>query len=174
MPDTDDGPIGFLRGQTQALQRVYIDPPSGRVLDVSAGSDLVNWLHAFHESLQLRDYGGRSIVGAIGIAMLLSSVTGIYLWRPIRGLSRAAFGFRAGFARSRNLHYTFGFYGSIMLAMLSFTGTYLAYPDAGRASVAAFGSVAPSPRSAQASASSGVHRHRCGDHRRAPLYPTLR
>lgn len=156
MPDGAAGPIVvFARADAGAFQRVYVDPPSGRVLDVSAGTDLVNWLHGLHESLHLRDYGGRSIVGAIGIAMLVSALTGIYHWWPLRGLDGTAFGFRAGLAMSRNLHYTFGFYGSILLAMLSFTGIYLAYPDAGRASVAAFGSVSPSPRGVQASESSG-------------------
>ena len=137
------------------MQRVFIDPPTGRVLDVATGFDLVGWTHQFHESLQLRDYSGREIVGAIGVAMLISSLSGIYLWWPARRLDRSVFGFRHGFTTSRNLHYTLGFYGSIMLAMLSFTGIYLAYPEAGRTSVAAFAALSPSLRNVQAPESSG-------------------
>jgi len=155
-PDGGEGPvIVFARAGQGPFQRVYLDPPSGRVLDVGSGFDLIAWLHTFHESLQLRDYSGREIVGAVGIAMLISSLSGIYLWWPARGLGVAAFGFRRGFTTSRNLHYTFGFYGSILLAMLSFTGIFLAYQDAGRAVVAAFGAVSASPRGVQSPESPG-------------------
>ena len=53
------------------------------------------------------------------------------------------------------MHYTFGFYGSLVLAMLSFTGIFLAFPEPGRAAVAAFGPISPSPRSIQAPESLG-------------------
>lgn len=152
----DGGPVVvFARDAAGGFQRVYLDPPTGRVLDVGAATDFIGWMHQFHESLQLREYSGRSIVGAIGIAMLISSSSGFYLWWPLRGLDHTAFGFRRGFTTSRNLHYTLGFYGSAVLAMLSFTGIFLAYPDAGRASVAAFGALSPSPRGVEAHESAG-------------------
>ncbi len=139
-----------------------------RVLDVSAGSDLVNWLHAFHESLQLRDYGGRSIVGAIGIAMLISALTGLYLWWPLRGLDRAAFGFRAGFAASRNLHYTFGFYGSIMLGDAVVHRHLSRLPRRRpRERRGVRERVALAARRAGIRVERDAHRHRCRDRRRA-------
>ena len=158
LPEGEDVPVVvFARARAEGggFHRVYLDPPTGRVLEVSAAGGFIGWAHNFHESLTLREYMGREVVGAVGIAMLISSLSGIYLWWPPNGLGRRAFGFRPGFAPSRNLHYTFGFYGSLVLAMLSFTGVFLAYPEPGRAVVSAFGPVSPSPRNVLAPESSG-------------------
>ena len=158
LPDQDEGPIAVLARSgdgTALLQRVFLDPPTGRVLDASSGRDLLAWLHSFHESLTLREYNGREIVGAVGIAMLISSLSGIYLWWPVGGLRRSALGFRRGFALYRNLHYTIGIWGALVLATLSFTGIFLAYPDAGRAAVGAIVSVSPSQRTVRSTSSGG-------------------
>ena len=73
-----------------------------------------------------------------------------------RGASRRKdFGFRRGPVVSRNLHYTLGLYASLVLAMLSFTGIFLAFPEAGRAAVGALAPVSPSPRGMQAPESQG-------------------
>jgi uncharacterized iron-regulated membrane protein len=138
------------RGENGGVMRVYLDPPTGRVLDVSPGGGFVGWAHQFHEHLTLREYGGREIVGAVGIAMLISSLSGLYLWWPTCSRLREALLFRRGIALTRNLHYFFGFYFALVLAMLSFTGIFLAYPDAGRNVVAAFGPVSPSMRNVNA------------------------
>lgn len=150
LPDQEAGPVMvFARVDAGPFQRAYLDPATGRVLDTATGRDGLGWLHSFHESLTLREFKGREVVGAVGIAMLISSLSGIYLWWPAGGLRVRAFGFRRGFALHRNLHYTFGIWGAVVLALLSFTGIFLAYQDAGRAVVATFGSVSPSPRTLQ-------------------------
>ena len=156
LPDGEDGPVMvFARSGTGPFQRVYLDPPTGRVLATASGRDYLGWLHSFHESLTLREYNGREIVGVIGIAMLISALSGLYLWWPARGLLRSSLGFRRGFALTRNLHYTCGFWGALLLAMLSFTGIFLAFPDAGRKAASAFDAVSPSPRGIQAPEGSG-------------------
>ncbi len=157
LPDGEVGPVMvFARSGAGPFQRVYLDPPTGRVLDSVSGRDYLGWLHSFHESLTLREYSGREIVGVVGIALLISSLSGIYLWWPGRGAWRHGLRFRRGFTLSRNLHYTLGFWGALVLAMLSFTGVFLAFPDAGRKAVAVFGSVSSSPRGIQAPESSGA------------------
>jgi uncharacterized iron-regulated membrane protein len=143
------------KGETGALRRVYLDPPTGRVLDEPAGPGLVGWAHDVHESLGLREYNGREIVGCVGIAMLVSALSGIYLWWPRRRLRGKDFGFRRGPVVSRNLHFTLGLYASLVLAMLSFTGIFLAFPEAGRAAVGALTPVSPSARGLQAPESAG-------------------
>jgi len=154
MPEQEGGPIVVTaRTQGSAFQRVYLDPPTGKVLEAVPGGGLVGWMHRFHENLTLREHWGREIVGAAGIAMLISSLSGLYLWWPARGRFREALGARPGLARSRNLHYLLGFYGCMVLALLSFTGLWLAYVDAGRAVVSVFSPV--TPRSA---VESGVYR----------------
>lgn len=159
LPDGEDGPIMVFARPAHpgsGFLRAYLDAPTGHVLDVTAGVDFIGWMHGFHENLMLREYSGREIVGFVGVAMLISSLSGIYLWWPPRRQWRKALGFRKGFGASRNLHYTFGFYGSVALALVSFTGLFLSFTDAGRAVVAAFGPLSPSPRGIQAPEGSGV------------------
>ena len=158
LPDQAPGPVMvFARANADAgpFLRVYLDPPTGRVLDTASGRDWLGWLHSFHESLTLREYKGREMVGAIGVAMLISSLSGIYLWWPASGLRLHAFGFRRSFPLYRNLHYTCGIWGALVLATLSFTGIFLAYQDAGRAVVAVFARVSPPPRGVQSATTGG-------------------
>ena len=90
LPQDDGAPVVVFvrgRGEGAGLYRVYLDPPTGRVLDAAAGGGFIGWAHNFHESLSLREHFGREIVGAVGIAMLISSLSGLYLWWP-RGRPR--------------------------------------------------------------------------------------
>ena len=159
MPEEPGMPVVVIaraRGEGGGNIRVFVDPPTGRVLDSVPGGGFFGWLHSFHENLTLREYYGREIVGAVGIAMLISSLSGLYLWWPARGRWREALGFRRGLATTRNLHYVCGFYGFVVLAMLSFTGIFIAYTDAGRATVAAFTAISPPARNIQAPAAPEV------------------
>ena len=140
MPDAAGMPVvafAAARGEGGTPARVFLDPLSARVVDVSATGGLVAWVHGLHENLRLRVQHGREVVGAVGIAMLVSSLTGICLWWPGGRRFAASLGFRRGLPLTRNLHYTFGFYGCVLLAMLSFTGIFIAFNDAGRAVVGA-------------------------------------
>ena len=151
MPEDEGMPVMVFAREGRAggaggpanITRLYLDPPTGKVLDASAGGGFIGWVHTFHENLTLREYMGREIVGLVGFAMLVSSLSGLYLWWPARGRFRESLGMRPGFRLSRNLHYIFGFYCAIVLAMLSFTGIWLAYVDAGRAIVSVFSPVPP-------------------------------
>jgi uncharacterized iron-regulated membrane protein len=146
LPDEAGTPVIALvraRGEGGAVKRVYLDPPSGRILDAPTDRGLTGWAHDVHGSLSLREYRGRDIVGVVGIAMLISSLSGLYLWWPRRRL-----GFRAKFPLSRNLHYTFGFYGSLVLATVSFTGILISFPEVARISVAFVAPLSEPPRSA--------------------------
>ena len=131
LPEEEGLPVVALaRAASGGFYRVFIDPPTGKVLDAVEGGGLMGWAHRFHENLTLREYRGREIVGLVGIAMFVSSLTGLYLWWPGRLRLRRALGLRPGMALPRNLHYLAGFYGSALLALLSFTGIWLAYPNA--------------------------------------------
>ena len=157
-PVADGMPVTvFLRprnGAASDVLRVYLDPANGRALDVASGRGFVLTLHVLHENLMLREFWGREVVGAVGFGMLISALSGLYLWWPLGGRWRGAFGFRKGFTLLRNLHYTGGFYLSLVLATLSLSGIFLAFPDGGRATVAAFAPVTPSVRGVQAASRS--------------------
>ncbi len=153
LPVEENLPVVVLARDREGagFTRVFLDPPTGRVLDAAPGGGFIGWVHRFHENLTLREYMGREIVGLVGFAMLISSLSGIYLWWPGRGRFREALVFRPGVAPSRNLHYFFGFYGSLVLALLSFTGIFLAYQDGGRVVVRIFTPVSDPPRNIQTS-----------------------
>ena len=66
-------------GGRPRLVTVYLDPPTGRVLDTAEFRDtLIGFLHRFHESLTVPEYSGRAIVGWAGAGMLILALSGIY------------------------------------------------------------------------------------------------
>jgi uncharacterized iron-regulated membrane protein len=81
---------------------------------------------------------GRQIVGWIGVAMLISSLSGIWLWWPSVGGLRRGLRWRRQDRTSANLHHTAGFWVALPLAMLSFTGVWISFP-------AFFGAVSGAP-----------------------------
>ncbi|HUL57520.1 MAG TPA: PepSY-associated TM helix domain-containing protein [Usitatibacter sp.] len=148
-PEQEGEPVIVLaraKEEGGGFARVYLDPSTGGVLDVSRGGGFIGWVHSFHENLTLRELHGREIVGAVGIAMLVSSLSGICLWWPGRARFVASLRMHRAWPLSRNLHYLSGFYGFVVLAMLSFTGIFLAYGDAGRAFVSFFTPVSAAQR----------------------------
>ena len=108
---------------------VWLDPADGRLLD-SARSDAgaVRFLHILHGSLMVPGTG-RQIVGWVGVAMCLSCVTGLWLWWPIGGSFRRGLRWKRQNSTSANLHHQMGFWVLLPLAMLSFTGAWIAFPQ---------------------------------------------
>ncbi|WP_419809121.1 PepSY-associated TM helix domain-containing protein [Sphingomonas sp.] len=109
---------------------VYLDPPTARVLEVAAsGGGLVRFFHVLHGSLQIPGGWGRSIVGWIGVAMMVSAFTGLWLWWPTVGSLKR--GLRWGRHRNvdTNLHQTFGFWIALPLFVLSLTGAWISFPQ---------------------------------------------
>ena len=87
----------------------------------------MRFLHVLHGSLMVPGVG-RQIVGWIGVAMLLSSLTGLWLWWPLRGRWTRGLRWKRQNATSANLHHQIGFWVVIPLAMLSFTGAWISFP----------------------------------------------
>ena len=120
---------GPPRGGPPPRTLVFLDPPTARVLDVAAsGGGLVRFLHVVHGSLQIPGGWGRSIVGWIGVAMMLSAFTGLWLWWPTTGSMKR--GLRWGRHRNAdtNIHQTFGFWIALPLFILSLTGAWISFP----------------------------------------------
>jgi uncharacterized iron-regulated membrane protein len=120
------------QGGRPRVLTVYLDPATGRVLDVTEFRyTLIGFLHRFHENLTIPEYEGRAVVGWSGVAMLIMSLTGIYLWWPRSGFRRGL-RWRRGPTLSHNLHHLFGFWIAIPLAIVSLTGIYLGFPQQSR------------------------------------------
>lgn len=120
---------------------IWLDPADARLLDKGASnSGLVRTMHDLHGSLFIPMYG-RPIIGWIGAAMLLSSLSGLWLWWPMTGSFLRGMKWRRGNDTYTNLHHQTGFWVCVPLAMLSLTGTWIAFPEIG---AALSGSKAPS------------------------------
>jgi uncharacterized iron-regulated membrane protein len=120
-------------GGSPRLLTVYLDPPTGRVLDVvDFRSSLFGILHRFHENLTIPEYSGRAIAGWVGVGMLILSLSGIWLWWPRNGTFLPGLRWSRAPATTTNLHHLLGFWISLPLAFVSATGVYLAFPPAAR------------------------------------------
>jgi uncharacterized iron-regulated membrane protein len=120
---------GPPRGGPPPRTLVFLDPPTAKVLEVTAsGGGLVRFLHVLHGSLQIGGGWGRSIVGWIGVAMMVSAFTGLWLWWPTIGSVKR--GLRWGRHRNTdtNIHQTFGFWIALPLFILSLTGAWISFP----------------------------------------------
>jgi uncharacterized iron-regulated membrane protein len=107
---------------------LYLDPASARLLDRSASDEgAVRVLHVLHGSLMIPGVG-RRIVGWIGVAMLLSSLSGLWLWWPLSGRFTRGLKWRRRATTSDNLHHQGGFWIALPLALLSFTGAWISFP----------------------------------------------
>jgi uncharacterized iron-regulated membrane protein len=107
---------------------LYLDPQDGRLLDRSASNEgAVHVMHVLHGSLMMPGVG-RQIVGWIGVAMLLSSLTGLWLWWPLKGGFARGLRWQRQPATSANLHHQGGFWICLPLAVLSLTGAWISFP----------------------------------------------
>lgn len=107
---------------------VWLDPGSARVLDKADGqAGFMRAMHQLHGSLMIPGIG-RSIVGWLGIAMLISSVSGLWLWWPIAGLWTRGLRWRRHRNFDTNLHHQFGFWIALPLFVLSLTGAWISFP----------------------------------------------
>ena len=117
-------------GQSRpARTNVWLDPADARLLDTaSSDAGAVRVLHVLHGSLMVPG-AGRQIVGWVGVAMCLSCLTGLWLWWPLGGSPRRGFGWKRQNSTSANLHHQMGFWVLLPLAMLSFTGAWISFPQ---------------------------------------------
>jgi uncharacterized iron-regulated membrane protein len=119
-------------GRSFSPLMVTLDPATlKRTSDRVWGDYLVTWIYDLHYSL-LSDTAGKSVVGVIGLFMLLSILSGLYLWWPSILRWRAALKpvLREGTVRrTYDLHTLSGIYGAALVIVLAITGTGLAFPN---------------------------------------------
>ena len=107
---------------------LYLDPRDARLLDRSTSDQgAVRVLHVLHGSLMVPGVG-RQIVGWIGVAMLISSLTGLWLWWPLKSGFTRGLRWKRQPTTSGNLHHQGGFWICLPLAVLSFTGAWISFP----------------------------------------------
>jgi len=110
---------------------VSIDPAT---LTVGAsrfwGDFAMTWIYDLHYSLLL-DRTGRTVVAVVGLCLLVSFGSGVFLWWPSAARLRGALTMKrnaSGARRIYDLHTLSGVYGVIVFAMLALTGAMLDEP----------------------------------------------
>jgi uncharacterized iron-regulated membrane protein len=107
---------------------VWLDPGSANVLDkADSQAGFVRFAHQLHGTLMLPGVG-RQTVGWLGVAMLLSSLTGLWLWWPMAGSWTRGLRWRRHRNFDTNLHHQFGFWIALPLFVQSLTGAWIAFP----------------------------------------------
>ena len=107
---------------------VWLDPKTAEPIErAGTGEGILRMMHVLHGSLMIPGTG-RQIVGWVGVAMLLSSLTGLWLWWPLKGSVRQGFRWRRRPDFNSNLHHIGGFWVALPLAALSLTGVWISFP----------------------------------------------
>ena len=110
---------------------VSVNPATGQVLaNRFWGDSAATWVYDLHYML-LAGETGHTVVGLLGLLMLLSLVGGLVLWWPRRGHWRDAMRLKLAGSRQRrhyDLHKLAGVTGAVVLLVLAATGAALALP----------------------------------------------
>jgi uncharacterized iron-regulated membrane protein len=109
---------------------VYVDPYTAAVTGERVwGEDLMSTVYRLHYTL-LAGSVGQTIVGVSGLLLLISVVSGLYLWWPLwKAGWRPALAFRFGKRCIFDLHKLLGLAAAPLLAVIAFTGVYMTFPN---------------------------------------------
>jgi uncharacterized iron-regulated membrane protein len=134
------GPVGasFRDPRTRALS---IDPATLAILGEagSGGGGLTRTMHVLHGSLMVPGWG-RTLVGWLGVVMVLLGGTGLVLWWPRSGALGAALTVKwraRAYRLNRDLHGSFGFWSLAVFLVVSLTGVALSFPQGFAAAIGA-------------------------------------
>jgi uncharacterized iron-regulated membrane protein len=119
-------------GGRPALIGVWLDAADGHVLDKGPlMGGFIGLMHDLHGQMLIPGVG-RQVVGWLGVAMLIQSLTGLWLWWPRVGGVKTALAWKRSAFLSMRLHHLAGVLMMIPLAVLSVTGIWIAFPQIGR------------------------------------------
>lgn len=111
---------------------VSVDPYTSKIVKKRFwGRFAMTWIYDLHYTLLL-DRAGKIVMAVIGILLLVSLFSGLYLWWPPRHKWRTALIIKASASRERliyDLHKVGGIYSFIVMLMLVLTGVALEIPD---------------------------------------------
>jgi uncharacterized iron-regulated membrane protein len=118
-------------GELYAPLMVSVNPYTAEVVASRFwGQTFTTWIEDLHSQLQLGLFGAKT-VGVMGLALIASIVSGLYLWWPgFAGLRRVlTLRHRQGLSLlAHDLHGLIGLGSALILLVLAFTGFHLANP----------------------------------------------
>jgi len=109
--------------------RVWLDPTTARVAATSDGAkDLLWFAHAIHGHFAIPGHLPRVIIGWMGWAMLVSCISGLWIWWPRNNNVVKGLRWRRSPSFLNNLHHQVGIWIVIPLAIVSLSGAYIVFP----------------------------------------------
>ncbi|MEW4486975.1 PepSY-associated TM helix domain-containing protein [Thalassoglobus sp. JC818] len=126
---------------------VHVDPYTAEVTGQRVwGEDLMTWIYRLHFRLLAGSVGG-IIVGVLGLLILNSLLSGLYLWWPLlKSGIRAAIAIRSGPRFNYDLHKSVGAFSAVFLLVITFTGVYMEFPSVFRDVISKFAATTEGPR----------------------------
>lgn len=108
--------------------RAWVDPGTGEATARwGLAPDTMWYMHALHGHFAWPHYG-RPLVGIFGFLLLLSAISGVWIWWPKNGKILKAMRWRRAPDFLSNLHHMVGFWSALPMAVLGFTGAYIVFP----------------------------------------------
>lgn len=119
---------------------VYVNPYTaqfiGKRLKTSSDSVIpktfIGLVFELHYALLLGEDLGYTVVGIMGVLLIISVLTGLILWWPLTGKWRQAVTIKRKASAERlnfDLHKTAGFYITVVLVPVLFSGVYMDIPE---------------------------------------------
>ena len=119
---------------------VYVNPYTAQVIGkrLKASSDslipktFIGLVFELHYALLLGEDLGYTVVGIMGVLLIISVLTGLILWWPLTGKWRQALTIKRKASTERlnfDLHKTAGFYTTVVLVPVLFSGVYMDIPE---------------------------------------------
>ncbi|HEY8095396.1 MAG TPA: PepSY-associated TM helix domain-containing protein [Methylobacter sp.] len=127
LANNGDGYYIFVDPYTAQAKGVQLWHPKDRYW----GRPFISFIMQLHWCLLLGKTGG-IIVGILGALSLISVLTGLIVWWPLTGKFKQALTFKKCASAVRfnfDLHKTVGFYSTILLLPVLFSGIYMNLPD---------------------------------------------
>lgn len=138
-------------GELFAPLQVLIDPYTGKIAHENFwGRTIWSLVYEVHATLAMGKVDARiakvvfKVICFLGVFLFISALSGLYLWWPRSGKYRQAVTIKSGASPERfffDLHKTVGFYSSIILLILAFSGFSFGYRDQVKSLVSCFSEV---------------------------------
>lgn len=137
------------KGPHSDLWTTMIDPSNGAVLGRRDYTNAFAFtIYRLHSSLLLREWWGRELVGVLGLCLLCSALSGLYLWWPRPGRVWRSMSLRKGVSPQRfvvDIHNAAGAWTLPALAMIAATGVGIVFPDVVRPVIGLISIATPYP-----------------------------
>ena len=120
------GPDTSVIAKMSGHLRAFVNPYTGEILGTREGEPPSFWLRHVHRELAGGNVGA-NVVRVVTVILLLQSLSGLYLWWPIKRMSVK---WNSTWRRINfDLHYAVGFFSSLFVCMIAVTGLIKGYGD---------------------------------------------